>query len=227
MNSFSVRSLFLLVVSLARISSDAATAAGMYANETWPESCGTDIARDDNGSPCDSFCSVEASTRFSAGPNRFTIDDGTVGIQYQVCACDASLGLVANESVVVNFRTESKEACKYDEIEIDLPNTSNETCSDVGLDDFNATRCFEYCNDVVFKDFVDLNDVDGGWKGNLTGGCRCFWGGVAIDACSKSIDENGGTNPSISGGVKAVGFLTTAAATLVSVVTAFALEMVI
>jgi hypothetical protein len=195
-------------------------------NLTWPAAtCGSTMARDSDGSPCDSFCGMEG-TGSVAGPYRSTYDDGTVGYQYQVCACNASVGLF-EDSVTVNFRTDTEEACKYDEIEIDLPNTSNETCSDVGLDDFNATRCFEYCNDVVFKDFIDLNDVDGGWKGNLTGGCRCFWGGVAIDACSKSIDENGGTNPSISGGVKAVGFLTTAAATLVSVVTAFALEMVI
>ena len=186
------------------------------ANMTWPTACGSTMGRDSDGSPCDSFCGTDGSvgqyrSTYYKGAGR-----GAGGYQYQVCACNASVGS-NDDSVTINFRTDTEEACKYDEVYIDLPNTSNETCSDAGLDEFNATRCSEYCNDVVFKDFIDLNDVDGGYKGNVTGGCRCFWGGVAIDACSKSI----------SGGIKMVGFLTTATA-IVSVITAFAtMEIVI
>ena len=202
MNSITIRSLFL-VLSLARIA-----AGNLVTNETWPVSCGMDIARDADGTPCDSFCGVEG-TASVAGPHRSVIDNEKTGIQYQVCACDASVGLSANESVTVNFRKESEEACKYDELELTLPNRTDVSCSEVGLEGFNATRCNEYCNEVVFKDFVALDlDVDSGYKGDATGGCRCFWGEASVIACTPI----GATSTATSGAeaFPFVGFLTIA-----------------
>lgn len=136
-------------------------------------------------------------------------DQVVTGIQYRVCACDAEGFNLSGESITINFNdndndgnteqelSRSQKACKYEEVELTLPNSVDDvSCSDVGLgvdcgDDNSGDRnnnnndnnnddnnndclqdCSVYCSEVIFKDFVslDLSSVFGDGIGFVSGG---------------------------------------------------------
>ena len=167
--------------------------------------------------------------------NTTTIGSNNRGVQYAVCAIN-STGYIKNGDTLTSV--EANSICKINEVTMDLPEDSNEKCSDLlsteGEPFSSDSDCLDRCNNVIFKDwnedeahfFNELDDdADFGEIGNTISMattsidgeevCLCGWGdSTPIVGCVTRYTRAHSDANSI--------FITTRFATVVAVIVASA-----
>ena len=130
----------------------------------------------------------------SSNTTTTTIGSNNRGVQYAVCAIN-STGYVFSSGTVTSV--EANSICKINEVTMDLPEDSDEKCSDLlsteGGEPFSSDLdCLDRCNNVIFQDWNDKaysNELDDRAISSATTGidgeevCLCDWGDSTIVGC--------------------------------------------